>query len=84
MKKSTDWQQAQKNVLEKYPNAVCFKFKKGQFYAIFSDKDIVNAERLSKNPFEEKTANSKEKAWLEAENKVYKQELNQNIKSRKL
>ncbi len=80
MKKSTNWNDAKSNVLRKYPNATCFKLKKGTFYAIFSDSDIVNAKRLSKSPFEGRTANSKEKAWLEAESKVYKNELQKTTK----
>lgn len=68
--KNKDWKQAQTYVLENCPNAVCFKYKKGTAFAIFSDKDIIEAERLSKNPFEGRTADSKAMAWLEAEEKL--------------
>lgn len=68
--KNKDWKQARNYVLENYHKAVCFKYKKGSAFAIFSDRDMLKAERLSKNPFEGKTADSKAIAWLEAEEKI--------------
>ncbi|WP_233899278.1 hypothetical protein [Tenacibaculum piscium] len=68
--KNKDWKQAQTYVLENYPKAVCFKYKKGSAFAIFSDRDMIEAKRLSKNPFEGKTADTKAMAWLEAEEKI--------------
>ena len=72
MKKIKDWRQAKDYVLQSHPKAVCFTYKKGSFFAIFSDRNIMNAERLSKNPFEGKTATSMGEAWKEAEKKVRK------------
>ncbi len=62
---NTDWEQARKYVLEHYPKAVCFKYRKNVF-AIFSDRNLTNAKRLSKNINEQKTAINKGMAWIEA------------------
>lgn len=70
MMKKEDWKQARKFVLEHFPNAVCFRYKVGNFYAIFSDSDIIEAERLSNTIFEGKTAKNKEVAWIEAKRKI--------------
>ncbi len=70
MKKTKDWKQAKIYVLHNYPKAVCFKYRKGSLFAVFSDRNIINAERLSKNPFEGKTATSMGMAWREAEEKI--------------
>lgn len=72
--KKEDWKQARDFVLERYPKAVCFKYKKRELYAIFSDKNILDSERLSKNPFEGKTTNSKATAWIEAKQKINRRE----------
>lgn len=70
--KNTDWKAARAFVLEKYPNAVCFKYKKGNLFSIFSDRDMIKAERLSKSPFEGRTATNKQMAWIEAKEKLEK------------
>lgn len=72
--KQEDWKQSRDFVLERYPKAVCFKYKKRELYAVFSDKNILDSERLSKNPFEGKTAKSKAHAWIEAEQKIKRKE----------
>ncbi|SNR14440.1 hypothetical protein [Tenacibaculum jejuense] len=62
---NTDWEQAREYVLEYYPKAVCFKYRKNVF-AIFSDRNLTNAKQLSRNINEQKTAINKGMAWIEA------------------
>lgn len=78
--KKEDWKQSRDFVLERYPKAVCFKYKEGELYAIFSDKNILDSERLSKNPFEGKTAKSKASAWIEAKQKIKEKSVQKQIK----
>lgn len=68
-----------KDVIKEYPNAVLRKLPQGNFYSIQSNNDLLKSERLSKNPFEGKTAVSELEAWKQASEKVLERSKNLDI-----
>jgi|GEM_PF-1897201 len=69
--KNTDWEQARAYVLEYYPKAVCFKYRKNVF-VVFSDRNLTNAKRLSKKTHNDRCIANKGVAWIEAKEEIEK------------
>ena len=69
--KNTDWEQARAYVLEYYPKAVCFRYRKNVF-VVFSDRNLTNAKRLSEKTPNVKSIINKGMAWIEAKKEIEK------------
>jgi len=69
--KNTEWEQARAYVLEYYPKAVCLKYRKNVF-AVFSDRDLTNAKRLSKKTPNDRYITNKGMAWIDAKEEIKK------------
>ncbi len=69
--KNTEWEQARAYVLEYYPKAVCFKYRKNAF-VVFSDRDLKNAKRLSKKIPNHRYITNKGMAWIDAKEEIEK------------
>ena len=69
--KNTDWKQARAYVLEYYPKAICFRYRKNVF-VIFSDRNLTNAKRLSKKTPNGNSILNKGMAWIEAKEEIKK------------
>lgn len=73
---NTEWGQARAYVLESYPKAVCFKYRKNIF-VIISDRSLIDGKCLSKD----KTAINKGMAWIEAKAELEKEFLTNKSKN---
>ncbi len=72
--KNTDWEQARAYVLEYYPKAVCFKYRKNAF-VVFSDRNLTNAKRLSEKTPNVKSIINKGMTWIAAKEEIEKANL---------